>query len=168
VQPPREKAAAKPAPAPVQPVVATAPAEPAAAGEDRRDANDLARAAIERLRGSETPRAPETARVQEPSRTTTTAAPAPGLVKPLPPPIIVAAPPEREDATRPPYAAAARADDPARPTPPAEIPTARPPLDLRAEMVAGGAPREKTSVVEDMLTATKSMFHSVLPKSSSN
>jgi hypothetical protein len=168
VQPPREKVAAKPAALPVQPVVATAPAEPAAAGEERRDANDLARAAIERLRGSETPRVPETARVQEPSRATTTAASTPGIVKPLPPPIIVAAPPEREDVTRPPYAAAARADDPARPTPPAEIPTARPPLDLRAEMVAGGAPREKTSVVEDMLTATKSMFHSVLPKSSSN
>jgi hypothetical protein len=167
-QPPREKTAAKPAPGPLQPVVAAAPTEPAAAGEERRDANDLARAAIERLRGSETPRAPETARAQEPSRATTAPAPTPGLVKPLPPPIIVAAPPEKEDAPRPPYATATRADDPARPTPPAEIPTARPPLDLRAEMVAGGAPREKTSVVEDMLTATKSMFHSVLPKSSSN
>ena len=58
-QPPRERAAAKPAPGPVQPVVATAPSEPAAAQEERRDANDLARAAIDRLRGSETPRAPE-------------------------------------------------------------------------------------------------------------
>src|SRR5205085_10221182 len=85
VQPPREKTAAKPAPAPVQPVVATAPAEPAAAGEERRDANDLARAAIERLRGGETPRAPETARVQEPSRAATATAPASGIVKPLPP-----------------------------------------------------------------------------------
>ncbi len=74
-QPPREKTAAKPAPGPVQPVVAAAPAEPAAtAGEERRDANDLARAAIERLRGSDTPRAPETARVQEPCARTTTAA----------------------------------------------------------------------------------------------
>ncbi len=169
VQPPREKTAAKPAPGPVQPVVAAAPAEPAAtAGEERRDANDLARAAIERLRGSDTPRTAETARVQEPARTTTAAPAAPGIVKPLPPPIIVAGPPEREDA-RPPYVAPARADDPARPTPPAEIPTARPPLDLRAEMVAGGAaPREKTSVAEDMLTGVKSMFHAVLPKSSSN
>jgi hypothetical protein len=168
-QQPRERTVAKPgAPAPVQPVVAAAPAEPAAtAGEERRDANDLARAAIERLRGSETARVPETAGVQEPPRPTTAAAPALGTVKPLPPPIIVAAPSENPD-VRPPYVAPARADDPARPTPPAEIPTARPPLDLRAEMVAGGAPREKTSVVEDMLTATKSMFHSVLPKSSSN
>jgi hypothetical protein len=86
----------------------------------------------------------------------------------LPPPIIVTAPTENADAARPPYVAAARADDPARPTPPAEIPIARPPLDLRAEMVAGGAPRERTSVAEDVLTAAKSMFHAVLPKSSSN
>ncbi len=64
-QPPRERATAKLAPGPVQPVVATVPSESAAAQEERRDANDLARAAIERLRGSETPRAPEPARVQE-------------------------------------------------------------------------------------------------------
>jgi hypothetical protein len=171
-QPPREKTAAKPAAPPVQPVVATAPSEPAVTGEERRDANDLARAAIERLRGGDTPRAPEAARVQEPARATTAAAaPTSGIVKPLPPPILVASPPENSDPapTRPPYAAPARIDDPARPTPPGEIPTARPPLDLRAEMVAGGtAPREKTSVAEDVLTGVKSMFHAVLPKSSSN
>jgi hypothetical protein len=166
-QPPRERATAKLAPGPVQPVVATVPSESAAAQEERRDANDLARAAIERLRGSETPRAPEPARVQETPRASTAAAPpALGVVKPLPPPIVVAAPSENPDAaaTRPPYAAPARSDDPAsRPTPPGEIPTARPPLDLRAEMVAG-APRERTSVAEDMLSAAKTMFHAVLPK----
>src|SRR5262249_5394536 len=74
----QEKAADKPAettaslpteakrPAPVraaktpspQPVIAAAPADAAAVMEDRRDANDLARAAIERLRGNgEAPRA---------------------------------------------------------------------------------------------------------------
>jgi hypothetical protein len=66
---------------------------------------------------------------------------------------------------KPPYAANARVDDPHRPTPPAEIPSARPPLDLRAEMTE--RPREKTektSVAEDMLSAAKSVFHAVLPK----
>ncbi len=80
----REKAAAKPAPAPAAPApvlatVGTAPAANASADE-RRDANDLARAAIERLnrseprpqeaaRAPETPRAPEAPRVQEAART---------------------------------------------------------------------------------------------------
>ena len=52
------------------PVVAAAPAtpvDPAAAPDERRDANDLARAAIERLRvnGEASPRAPETVRAHE-------------------------------------------------------------------------------------------------------
>jgi hypothetical protein len=87
-------------------------------------------------------------------------------VRPLPPPIMVSAPPTDPfdppaSHPRPPYAANAKAEDPMRPTPPAEIPTARPPLDLRAEMAP---PREKTSVADDMLSAAKSVFHSVLPK----
>ena len=56
---PREKTAARSVPAPVAapaPVVSApapvAPAETASTSEERRDANDLARAAIERLRGS--------------------------------------------------------------------------------------------------------------------
>ena len=56
-----------------------------------------------------------------------------------------------------------RADDPRRPTPPAEIPTA-PPLDLRAE--AAGPPPAHTNVAEDMLSSVKSVFHAVLPKPS--
>jgi hypothetical protein len=64
-----------------------------------------------------------------------------------------------------PPAAAPRLDDPSRPTPPAEIPTARPPLDLRAEVVAE-PPKQKTNIGEDMLHAAKSMFHAVLPKPS--
>ena len=56
-------------------MVATAPAAPVeatVAPEERRDANDLARAAIERLRanGETTPRAPETARAHEAPRVT--------------------------------------------------------------------------------------------------
>ena len=40
----------------------------------------------------------------------------------------------------------------------------RPPLDLRAEMAEPSAETNKTSVAEDMLSAAKSVFHSVLPK----
>ena len=63
----------QPVNSPAAPVVAAAPAapvEPAAAPEERRDANDLARAAIERLRanGETSPRAPETVRAHEAPR----------------------------------------------------------------------------------------------------
>ena len=179
----RDKSVAKlAAPAPVPVVVAptTAPAvEAAVAPEERRDANDLARAAIERLRsgndGAQRPleaarapeasRNPDAARIPDASRVVT----APAL-RPLPPPIMVSTPPtespdQGSSPARPPYAANARVDDPHRPTPPAEIPSARPPLDLRAEMAE--RPREKTektSVAEDMLSAAKSVFHAVLPK----
>ena len=107
---PREKTAAKTAPAPA-PVV-SAPAQPAAAPssrrlrppvhpEERRDANDLARAAIERLRGSndgsprpqEAARTPDAARVPDaariPDAPRVVMAPA---VRPLPPPIMVSTP----------------------------------------------------------------------------
>jgi hypothetical protein len=155
------------APSALQPVIAAAPADAAAAVEDRRDANDLARAAIERLRGNgeaskrpqEAPRAPEVARVPDAPRLP--AAP-PSTVSALPPPIVVTAPPEIAE-PKAPYNAAARVEDPLRPTPPAEIPTARPPLDLRAEATAE-PPKQRTNIGEDMLSAAKSMFHAVLPK----
>jgi hypothetical protein len=189
---PREKTAAKtvPAPAPVvsapaQPApaqvapVQAAPAEAASAQEERRDANDLARAAIDRLRGSndgsprsqEAARVPDAARVPEAPRVVL--APA---VRPLPPPVMVSTP-EREtvDATpgyqemKPPYAAGARNDGPHRPTPPAEIPS--PPLDLRAEAsepvgrAEGSGPLARArTTAEDVLSAAKSVFHVVLPK----
>lgn len=148
---------------PAQPVIAAAPADASAVTEERRDANDLARAAIERLRSSpetvkrapEAPRAPEVVRAPEAPHIP--AAPPPAVVA-LPPPIIVASPPESA-----PYNAAARVEDPLRPTPPADIPMARPPLDLRAE-AAAEPPKQKTNIAEDMLSTAKSMFHSVLPK----
>jgi hypothetical protein len=87
------------------------------------------------------------------------------MVRPLPPPIMVSTPAaETFDSTtgssqmKPPYAA-----DPRRPTPPADIPYARPPLDLRAEATEPVA-REHTTVAEDVLSAAKSVFHAVLPK----
>ena len=191
---PRDKAVAKAVPAPVQPsapavapVVAaapnpTAPAEVTGAPEDRRDANDLARAAIERLRGAKdgSPRPQEAARVPDAPHTpdaartpdAVRAAETPRVVsapaiRPLPAPIMVSAParetvePTPGSEVKPPYAAAARNDDPRRPTPPADIPL--PPLDLRAEAAAPSA-RGHTTVAEDVLSAAKSVFHAVLPK----
>ena len=166
---PREKAVAKATPPQVAaPVVAAPvtvpPTEPAAASDERRDANDLARAAIERLRGTtegsshvqEAARAPDTPRAAETPRTASTPP-----VQPLPPPIMVSTP----TAEDPPYTANVRID-PSRPTPPADIPPpSRPPLDLHADASDPAAPAHK-NVAEEMLSAAKSMFHSVLPNNS--
>jgi hypothetical protein len=172
----REKAVAKVTPAPVAgPVIATPvaaaslialpPAEPAAApSEERRDANELARQAIERLRAN----GDAASRLQEPPREAR-AAPAVALapaVRPLPPPVILASPPaEPSDAAAasPPYTASVPANDPNRPIPPAEIPPPRPRLDLRAE--AANAASHANTVAQDVLAAAKSMFHAVLPGS---
>jgi hypothetical protein len=193
---PREKTVAKTVPAPqpsapaVVPVVAAAPnpvppaeaAAPATSVDEHRDANELARAAIERLRGltaDTSPRAPEVARAPDAARIPDAphvvyaapveaprTAPAPA-VRPLPPPIMVSTPPREpfdpaagSPQGRPPDAA--RNDDPHRPTPPADIPVSQP-LDLRAEAIEP-PPRERRNVAEDMLSAAKSVFHAVLPK----
>jgi hypothetical protein len=168
---PREKTVAKTAPVQpivpvIEPVVAapnTAPPVEAAIAPER-DANDLARAAIERLRGTpdNSPRASESVRLPDPPRVVTAApassGPAPSL-QPLPPPILVSSPPVETVQTKP---LAARGDDPLRPTPPADIPDPRP-LDLRADAVP---PKPRTTVADDVLSAAKSMFHSVLPHNS--
>src|SRR6266403_80168 len=181
---PREKAVAKAVPAPVLPAASapavaapgTVPAPPVEAAvvpEERRDANDLARAAIERLRGAndgssraqEAARVPDAHRAQDPPRVVS-ASP----VRPLPPPILVSTPTTQtfdssgSSQMKPPYAA--RIDDPRRPTPPADIPTASPsapPLDLHAEAEEPSR-RGHTTVAEDVLSAAKSVFHAVLPK----
>jgi hypothetical protein len=188
---PREKTAVRVVlPSPVQPaapavapVAATPnpapPVETAVAPDEHRDANDLARAAIERLRGSndnspraqaarapDAPRAPEAVGVPDtPPRVVT----APAL-RPLPPPIMVATPAspasdavDQGSQPKPPYVTNAGIGDSRRPTPPADIPISRPPLDLRAE-AAEPPEREHTSVAEDVLSAAKSVFHAVLPK----
>ena len=91
---PREKAVAKSAPAPVSPPMPAAavapviaapntapPVEMAAPVEEHRDANDLARAAIERLRGASegSPRPQESARVPDAPRVVS----APSVAAPL-------------------------------------------------------------------------------------
>jgi hypothetical protein len=173
---PREKAIAKAAPTPAAaPVIAaptsTPPVEAAVAPEEHRDANELARAAIERLRGAGdgSARAPEAPRVASAPAVSAPVATTP--VRPLPPPVMVSTPgTETFDSAgssqNRPYPAAAATNDPRRPTPPAEIPTesvSRPPLDLRAE-AAVPPQREHTTVADDVLSAAKSMFHAVLPK----
>jgi hypothetical protein len=173
------------APSPVPPVEAAAPATPV---DDHRDANELARAAIERLRGLtdtsphaqeaaralDMPRTPDAARIPDAPHVVYAApveaprvASAP-LVRPLPPPIMVSTPAHEafdpaaaSSQGKPPYDAA-RNDGPLRPTPPADIPASQP-LDLRAEAIEP-PPREHRNVAEDMLSAAKSVFHAVLPK----
>jgi hypothetical protein len=160
---PAASVAVPPAPAPT--------VEAAITPDEHRDANDLARAAIERLRGNNegAPRAQEAAResVHVPDATARTASVPPqapvAAVRPLPPPIMVSTPPADSYGSGPspaqPYPATARVDDPRRPIPPADIPPAAP-IDLRADASA----RPHTNVAEDMLLAAKSVFHSVLPQ----
>jgi hypothetical protein len=165
--------------APAAPVAVAAPVEATtAAPEERRDANDLARAAIERLRanGETSPRTPEPARAHEAPKVanapivTNAPAAAPAL-RPLPPPIMISGSPAGEpygqpssgptsSQGRPPYA---EASNPNRPTPPADIPVSRP-LDLRAEVAEPSVRERATAAAEDALSTAKSIFHAVLPK----
>jgi hypothetical protein len=157
-----------------QPAVSTAvPSNPpsvieaTANPDEHRDANDLAREAIERLRensphSQDAARAPDAPRVAGTPQT-------PSAVQPLPPPVTVAAP--AGDTFAPganggqqPYPSSAQAYDPNRPIPPADIPSPQP-LELRTD--TNGAPplqQHNKNVAEDMLAAAKSVFHAVLPQ----
>ncbi|MBW7971336.1 hypothetical protein [Bradyrhizobium sp. BR 10289] len=192
--PAREKAATKSTPAPTVPVVEANSAPAAASPAATPDANDLARAAIERLRKSPEGKAAEKAadakaaetkpseikpaerapepvvreavRTPEGPRVVTTE---PSAVRPLPPPITVSTPvPEAygNGGSSPSYTASVGNDDPNRITPPADIPVPiiAPPLDLRADAGASMPRPKKTNVADDVLSGMKSMFHSVLPK----
>jgi hypothetical protein len=176
----REKAASKPNPAPAaEPVAAVPVTAPAAEPAATPDANDLARAAIERLRGGEpsfrvqesarTPKVVEPKSVEpkaaEPAAVAVApVAPAPvpvataPSIQPLPPPIMVSTPPAENKPV------AARGNDPLHPTPPADIPEPQnAPLDLRAD-AADQPPAKRPSVADDVLSATKKLFNSVIPK----
>jgi hypothetical protein len=193
----REKAVAKSTPAvsapvPATPVVEANSAPAAAAPTATPDANDLVRAAIERLRKSPEGKAVEAKSVetksseakapektQEPAVREVARSPeAPRIipldqstVRPLPPPITVSTPAAEaygdggSSQANPPYTASVGNENPNRLTPPADIPVPMiaPPLDLRADAGAS-MPRPKTNVADDMLSGVKSMFHSVLPK----
>jgi hypothetical protein len=169
---PRDKAVSKAGPAAEPVVAAPVTAPPAAEATATPDANDLARAAIERLRGTDpASRTQDSARtaeqpkpVDQPRIATAPAVPGPASgpvvaapsLQPLPPPILVSTP-QVENKPAP------RADDPLRPTPPADIPDPHAPLDLRAD-AAVDHPAKRPSVADDVFSAAKSMFNSVLPK----
>lgn len=125
--------------------------------EERRDANDLARAAIERLRNAPAPArtvalapahvADEPARVVPP-------------MQPLPPAVAVTKGSDVFSGG----AEAAMPSPPLRPnasklTPPAEIPGPGP-IELHAEAQAAAKP----SMADDVLSAAKSVFHAVVPR----
>ena len=167
---PREKAAAEKAPAKpaatVAVVNAAPPVEANPARDERRDANDLARAAIERLRNSshpseapraavEAPRPPELPRVQELPPA------APAIVAPIAPlpPAVTLAPVVAEPSSHPATTASvpARTDDPLRPTPPAEIPGER--NDASAD-----SGRSIRTVGDDVVSAARTVFHAVIPR----
>jgi hypothetical protein len=185
----REKAIAKSTPA-TAPTVEASSAPAAGTTAAAPDANDLVRAAVERLRKSPETRSAETkssetkssetkfsetksseAKSSEIRSSETKSAeksPEPvaqeTAVRPLPPPITVSTP--ATDAANPPYTASVGNDDQNRLTPPADIPVPviAPPLDLRADAGAS-MPRPRANVADDMLSGVRSMFHAVLPKS---
>jgi hypothetical protein len=200
-QPSREKSAEKPAEKPVKaaPVaavtsapaqtVAVAPAAPAATApaSENRDANDLARAALDRLRGpveaakqpaetrqsdrqSEKPPEPQRqaapARAAEPPKVAAATPAQPHVqqtVQPLPPAMLVTAP-NNAAGSRSDEASIHKPRELARDErsltsfrPPADIPAA-PPLDLQA------ASREPTSIADDVVATARSVFNAVIPR----
>lgn len=170
----REKAVTKAAPAtpaavaPALATVGTAPSDTAAIERRDRDANDLARAAIERLsreqaRPQEAARAPDVPHVQEAMRTAPAQSPSVQSMQQLPPPIIVATPSIENPNLGQQQAPVQQADqsDIRRLRPPGDIPAPMP-VDLQAD--ASAPPRDRTNVAEDVLSAAKSVFHSVIPK----
>lgn len=140
-----EPVAAAPAPAPVLATVGTAPSG---------DANDLARAAIERLsRGekAEAPRAPDVPRVPERTAAVQPASQQTQSMQQLPPPIVVSNPSIEQLAP----AAQSRG-----PRPPGDVPVPMRELQASADERGG-----RTNVVEDVLSGAKSMFDKVIPRS---
>ena len=144
-----------------------APETVSAIVDERKDANELARAAIQRLRGgSDTVRATEetaklpAVRVQQArvapdapqALPTATAASAP----PLPPAVTISAPryPQADVADQSQLTQAERL------SPPGEIPTTRPPISLHASHRVA----ENPSLADDFVSATKSFFRAITPQ----
>ena len=155
------------------PVVST-PAESRRVAEEPREANELARAAIERLRASNAPVRPAeaSARGHELQRASVVAIPS---VQPLPPAINIMTPAVeeprpadgRQSMMQPRIAADAAASDPDRLIPPADIPFGSRPFGgsenrLENSSLASAVP--PTTVADDMFAAARSVFHAVLPR----
>lgn len=196
----REKPAEKPVQAaplaavpPVQ-AVAVAPAAPAAdpvPTSATRDANDLARAALDRLRGpiegakqpeaskqTEAPRQSEAAKPPEPQRQ---AAPARAAeppkvaaatpsqphvqqtVQPLPPAMLVTAP-NTGSGPRSEESGVAKPREPSRDT--RALPSFRPPADIPSAppLDLQAASREPTSIADDVVATARSVFQAVIPR----
>ncbi|HVV41598.1 MAG TPA: hypothetical protein VHC94_11100 [Nitrobacter sp.] len=153
----------------------SAPEETAAISNDRRDANDLARTVMERLRepgdaktvrqanaphGHEGPHAVVQEAVAMTPQPQAQVAPTP--VPPLPPPVMISTP--APSAPAPDLKSKLREDRRLDIVPPADIPVSQP-LDLEAN-AAPPPSRERsvTTVANDMLSAAKSVFQAVLPQ----
>ena len=154
--------------------VVSTPAESRRVAEEPREANELARAAIERLRASNAPVRPAeaSARGHELQRASVVAIPS---VQPLPPAINIATPAVeeprpadgRQSMMQPRIAADAAASDPDRLIPPADIPFGSRPFGvsenrLENSSLASAVPH--TTVADDMFAAARSVFHAVLPR----
>jgi hypothetical protein len=146
---------------------------PLAHHPSEHDVNELARAAIARLRPSNT--AAQSSEEPVPPReprhvmaAATPAAPPETAVQRLPAPVTVSAPASerprsRQDASQPmaigPDAATVADNDSGRLVPPADIPLA-PLLNLSS---GNAQSSRQTTVADDMLSTAKSVFHAVLP-----
>lgn len=154
--------------------------KPAVAPVVRHDANDLARAAIERLRGSNTasPSAEPVARAREAHRAgavseVTVQPVSMPVIQPLPPAIAIAPPaaellPRAGDSGSQSVAStstvrAGEKMDSDRLIPPADIPSASGMFGLTAGG-ASTAAASQTTVADDVVAAAKSMFQAVLPR----
>ena len=155
----------------VAPAVVT-PAEASPTNDDRRSANDLARAALDRLRVPGDPVRKEaiaTPPAKDQPRVTVASTPpqqppvqpqVQQQMQPLPPAVLITAPangaiiPASPPESREPQN---QKESQARLTPPGEIPGA-PPLDLHA-------PRQhQTSIADDVMSKAKSVFEAVIPR----
>jgi hypothetical protein len=162
--------AAQPAASVATPANPVQAVEAAVNPDEHRDANDLARAAIERLRGENSSRSQDASRGSDAPRVAAVPTQAPTTLQPLPPPVMIDAPagdtfaPGANGQMQQSDPSTAQAYDPNRPIPPADIPSPQP-LELRTDNNDVPPLRQHNkNVAEDMLSAAKSVFHAVLPQ----
>lgn len=154
------------------------PAAPALSDE-KKDANDLARAAIERLRGTaergrsatdiQPAPVPQSQPVAAPAAPTTPVAPlAVATAPPLPPPVVVSTPNyghRSADSGQDVPASGGETTgsaDAARLVPPAEIPATPTPFAVRGSAVERPAV-EQASIADQVMSTTKSFFRAITP-----
>lgn len=199
---PSEKPKAAPAPvvmsgpaAPAPVTVAVAPSAPAASdpapASENRDANELARAALDRLRGPveatkqpDTPKQPEAAKQPEPQRQATPTATTPAARAPEQPKVATATPvqPQVQQSIQPlppamlvtaPSNGQGPRNDEANAHKPREaakdersLSSFRPPgeIPMAPPLDLRAAGRADTSIADDVVATAKSVFHAVIPR----